>query len=216
MKILVIAGDYWHPMEVVRRGIEEMELDGDRYQCTFVEDAKDIVTVEMLNEHDLVIFAKANVVTPLNTSPMFGEGQGALSVEDYRSYVAKGGGLLSLHAGNTVGLPAWNALVGNHFIKHPPCCPVHVYPTKEHPILQGASAFTACDEHYELGGIAEDIDIFLQSDSQQGGTQIAGYTRLLEKGRVCVLTPGHTMASWREPAFRRIFQNALDWCCRRM
>ena len=57
MKILVLAGDYWHPMEVVKRGIERMNLDPERYEFDFVEDAKDIVTKE---EWHPVYFANVN------------------------------------------------------------------------------------------------------------------------------------------------------------
>lgn len=44
MRILVIGGDYWHPFEVVRRGLAG--LPGAEFD--FVEDAKDILTPSML------------------------------------------------------------------------------------------------------------------------------------------------------------------------
>ncbi len=212
MKILVIAGDFWHPMEVVRRGIENMHLDPAVYQFDFIEDAKDIMTKELLDESDLVVFAKANVIGSYNTAKMFEPGNAALAVADYQNYVENGKAILSVHAGNTVDQADWQAFVGNRFIRHPARCDVRVYPTQQHPITNGAGEFTEIDEHYILGDIAQDIDVFLQSDSAEGGTQIAGYTKIVGEGKVCVLTPGHTMNAWGNPEFVKIFKNAIDWC----
>ena len=215
MKILVIAGDYWHPLEVVKRGIERMDLDPEKYEFDFVEDAKDIVTLDLLEEQDLVIFAKSNVIGEWNQTPMFEEGNAALSVADYRSWVEKGGAMLSVHAGNTGSLektPEWCDFVGNCFITHPARCDVRVYSAADHPITKDVEAFTEIDEHYELGSIAEDADVFLKSDSEEGGTQIAGYTRRIGQGKLCVLTPGHTMNVWKNKEFIKLFVNAIDWC----
>lgn len=215
MKILVIAGDYWHPIEVIKRGITKMGLDSQRYEFDFVEDAKDIVTSDFLMEHDVVVFAKSNVITAWNDAPMFEKDNGALSVSDYRSYVEKGGALLCLHAGNAETLektPEWCEFVGNYFITHPARCEVTVYPEKDHPITTGVENFSEVDEQYIIGGIAEDADVFLKSDSTMGGTQVAGYTRMIGKGKLCVITPGHTISVWQNKSFIKMFVNAMEWC----
>ena len=215
MKILVIAGDYWHPMELIRREIGQMEFEQSQYEFDFVEDAKDIVTMELLMKQKLVIFAKSNVIGAWNQTPMFEPGNAALAVEDYRRYVEQGGALLSVHAGNTGEAqtsPEWCDFVGNSFISHPARCEVHVYPVKEHPITRGVTGFTEVDEHYELGDISEDAEVFLESVSSKGGTQVAGYARRLGNGKLCVLTPGHTADVWNDTSFVTLFKNAIDWC----
>ena len=57
-----------------------------------------------------------------------------------------------------------------------------------------------------------DADIFMESVSEKGGTQPAGYTRLLGEGRLCALTPGHTLDVWENEQFMRMFTNAMEWC----
>lgn len=217
IKILVIAGDYWHPMEVIKRGIERMKLDPQKYEFDFVEDAKDIVTKELLEEQNLVIFAKSNVISEWNNTPMFKEGNAALTVADYRTYVENGGGLLSVHAGNTGALtevPEWCEFVGSCFITHPARCDVRVYPMYDHSVTEGVEDFTEVDEQYELGNVCEDANIFLKSFSAEGGVQVAGYTREIGKGKLCVLTPGHTMNVWGNTSFVKLFVNAMEWCVR--
>ena len=57
-----------------------------------------------------------------------------------------------------------------------------------------------------------DADIFMESVSEKGGTQPAGYTRLLGEGRLCALTPGHTLDVWENEQFMRMFTSAMEWC----
>ena len=135
---------------------------------------------------------------------------------DFQRYVEEGHGFLSLHAGNCFrkdDCPEMVDLIGNDFKYHPPQCPVTVRATKPHPVTRGAQAFTARDEHYVIDLCAGDADVFLESVSDTpAGRQIAGYTRLLGKGRLCVLTPGHTLSALSDPEYLKIIANALNWC----
>ena len=218
MKILVLAGDFWHPMELVKRGITKMGFDPDEYEFDFVEDAKDIVTKDLINEQDLIVFAKGNVLSSFNNDPMFKEGNGAPSIADYREFVENGGGLISVHAGNTGHMdrnPEWCEFVGNSFQGHPRRCDVEVYPVKEHFITEGVKPFTEMDEHYMLGDVPEDAEIIIESRSEAGGVQPAGFIRNIGKGKLFVLTPGHTMYVWGDKEFVKIFKNAVEFCARR-
>ncbi len=61
--------------------------------------------------------------------------------------------------------------------------------------------------------VADDADVFLESVSDTpAGTQPAGYTRLIGKGRLCVLTPGHTLSALSNPEYLKMIANALRWC----
>ena len=55
------------------------------------------------------------------------------------------------------------------------------------------------------------IDIFMKSISKKGGEQIAGYTKELGKGRICVLTPGHILDVWRKHEYLKLVYNAIEW-----
>jgi type 1 glutamine amidotransferase len=119
-------------------------------------------------------------------------------------------------------------LIGCRFLSHPNICPVTVQPIKRHPVTEGVESFCEIDEHYKIEIIASDIDIFLESHSPQQGdenkykeepyyntpasTCTAGYVRTQGKGRICVLTPGHTLTVWHNTFFQRLLANALKWC----
>ncbi|MDO5424088.1 MAG: ThuA domain-containing protein [Eubacteriales bacterium] len=215
-KILVLCDDVWHPAEVVKRGMRP--LAGQEYELDFVEDAKDILTPEMLEEYPLIICCKSNQLSAANVSPWFQEGITEVMAEDLRTYVERGGAFLSAHAGNAFTgekkeEKAYLDLVGNRFVSHPPRCEVTLKKVKEHPILEGvAETFSVRDEHYRIEMLAEDAEVFLHSVSEAGGVQAAGYTRNIGKGRLCVLTPGHILAVWQNPEFGKMFRNAIKWC----
>lgn len=78
------------------------------------------------------------------------------------------------------------------------------------PMVKGATSFTAMDEHYQMDA-NDDIDIFLYSTSPLS-KQAAGWTRKQGKGKVCVLTPGHTLDVWNHECFKTLLINCLNWC----
>ncbi len=214
-KILVICDDPWHPAEVIEKGIAN--LTGNNWNFDFVKDAKDILTPKMLDEYQLIINCKSNNLTNGNHASWFEPGVNEVMPKDFESYVANGGGFLSVHSGNSFKLEDnsdYCNFVGNYFINHPPRCSVTVKPVKDHPITKGIESFTERDEHYEIKIIADDAEILLESESEPGGTQPAGYVRNIGDGRLCVLTPGHILAVWQNPMYKKLLVNAINWCCK--
>ena len=215
-RILVLCDDIWHPAEVIEKGL--LPLAGDRYQFEFVKAAKDILTVEMIAEYPLILCCKGNGVTSGNPAPWFENTVTEVMGGEFRDYVERGGAFLSIHAGNVFtgdkdGVQEYNELVGNRFLSHPLRCEVLLKKEKEHPVMRGvAEEFSVRDEHYQIEILAQDADIFLTSHSAPGGSQVAGYTRQMGEGRLCVLTPGHTLSVWHNGEFRKILQNAMEWC----
>lgn len=216
VQVLVLCDDHWHPGEVIMRGLSD--LQDKEFHFDFVCDAKDILTPEMIRKYPVIMNCKGNVISAANTAPWFEDGVTEVGVKELAEYVKAGGGFLSVHAGNTAHRDTNNEyvdFVGNSFVTHPPRCEVKVTVEKEHPITEGVSDFIIRDEHYELGDIAEDADIFLKSSSEKGGTQIAGYVREMGQGRICVLTPGHIVAVWQDEMFRKLLLNAIRWAMRK-
>ncbi len=223
IKVLFLAGDYWHPVEIVRRGLSSFRDLLSGIQTDVVEDAKDILTPEMLRQYDVCVCAKANEITAANRNPWFEAGVTEVTPQTFRSWISEGHGFLSLHAGNSFfaedkGDPVFDGpnrdyieLVGNSFKNHPPRCPVTYTPLREHPVLRGVSAFTVRDEHYQLENLSDDRDVFLVSTSDTGLKQPAGYERVIGKGRLVVLTPGHTLAVWQNTDFQLMLSNALRY-----
>ena len=216
MKVLVLCDDLWHPAEVVLKGMEGLK-PLNKYEFDFVMTAKDILTPQLIREYPVIINAKGNAVNAANSAPWFEPTVTEVGPAEFREYVEAGGGFISLHAGNTFRVDSCREycdFVGNSFVTHPLRCPVTVEVTGEHPITRGVEAFQERDEHYELDHFAEDMEVFLETVSEPGGRQVAGYTRNIGAGRLCVLTPGHTLAIWKNRNFRKLLENAIDWCAK--
>ena len=212
MKILFLCGDKWHPAEVLIRGLSD--LAPGEIEFDFVEDAKDILTPELLKDYPVIINAKCDQLTAANDAGWFDEGVTEVMPADLKAYVEAGGGFIALHSGNSFfreGNQDYIGFVGNYFVRHPARCPVTVTPIGDHPIIRGIEPFTVRDEHYQIEVIAKDADIFLESTSETGGRQVAGYTRLIGDGRLCVLTPGHILGVFQDESFRKILKNAIHW-----
>ena len=215
-RILVICDDVWHPAEVIEKGM--LSFAADQYHFEFVKAAKDILTPEMIEEYPLIICCKSNNVTSGNPEPWFENTVTEVMGGEFRRYVEQGGAFLAVHSGNVFmgegdGVKEYTEFVGNRFLSHPLRCEVVLKKEKEHPIMYGVEEeFSIRDEHYQMEILAEDADIFLTSHSKTGGIQTAGYTREIGRGRLCVLTPGHTLSVWQNKEFQKIFLNAMEWC----
>ena len=211
--VLVLCDDIWHPAEVIEKGLADLQDKVAHFD--FVRDAKDILTPELIASYPLIMNCKSNNLTAGNEADWFEQGVTEVGPAEFEAYIRAGGGLLSVHAGNTYhedNCMEYAKLIGNAFVTHPPRCEVEISVTADHPVTAGVEDFTLRDEHYEIRMLAEDAQEILESRSLSGGRQTAGYVRTLGKGRICVLTPGHILAVWQHPMFRKLLINAMDWC----
>jgi type 1 glutamine amidotransferase len=169
-------------------------------------DNGETLSEDRLGKFPIAILARANLL---------GESGPWLTAESQAilpDYVRRGNGLMVVHGGlaRYESLPAMNALIGGAFIRHPQPCEVTVEPAERSLITKGVTPFAAPDEHYFVE-TESDVKIFLESRSSHG-VQPAGWTRCEDGGgRVCVLTPGHTLEMWLRPEFQKILLNALRW-----
>lgn len=211
-RILVLCDDLWHPAEIIERGIAALETE--RYAFDIVKTAKDILTPEYIARYPMILCCKSNCINQGNSAPWFEEGVTEVMPADFERYVRAGGGFLAVHSSLVYGENAeFGEMLGSAFVSHPPRCEVQVHVTQAaHPVAQGVEGFSARDEHYIIEMNAPDADVFLESTSEKGGRQTAGYTRTIGAGRICVLTPGHTLAVWENPQFQRLLLNAMAWC----
>jgi type 1 glutamine amidotransferase len=209
--ILVLCDDFWHPAEVIKRGLGSIKTG--EYSFDFVADAKDILYPEMLERYPAIINCKGNVLTSANNGVWFEEGVAEVGVAELEAYVKSGHGFLSLHSANTAkqGSP-YSRFVGNVFLGHPPRCQIQVEIGGPHPVLRGVENFSIRDEHYQLDCFAPDAVELFRTISETGGVQVGGYVREPGAGRLCVMSPGHILAVWEHPAYQKLILNALDWC----
>ncbi|RPJ49409.1 MAG: ThuA domain-containing protein [Chloroflexi bacterium] len=206
MRVLVLCDDYYHPAKVVRDGLGSMK--DECFSFDFIDNANDW-SAERMAQYPVVILSKSDSISQTDQhSWMSAETQQA-----FVDYVRQGKGLLAIHSG-TAGYKektALRKLLGGVFDQHPAQCPVTVEPDLNHPLAAGSAPFTVKDEHYFMLMDREDLNVFMISKSEHG-QQPAGWTRTEGEGRVCVLTPGHNLEVWTQPAFQAVIKNALNWC----
>ncbi len=206
MNVLVLCDDHWHPARTSRTGLAPLASAG--FTFDFVESVAGWSPAQM-DAYPVVLLTKSDNVSSADDTPWVTPAVEAA----FAAYVRKGGGLVVVHSG-TVGYGASETLrplIGGVFDKHPKQCPVTVTPLPDHALTTGVAAFTAQDEHYHMHYDGDDDAVFLNSTSEHG-TQPAGWTRQEGQGRVCVLTPGHNVEVWLQPAFQTLLTHALLWC----
>jgi type 1 glutamine amidotransferase len=210
--VLVIGGDRWHSIEIVRRGLSP--LAGDEFRFDFVENAKDILSPEMIREYQVIMICKQDIATSANYEHAWFDDVAEVTVAELKKYVDEGHGLMTVHAGTTFKTektPEFTEFVGNTFLTHPPRCDMHVEIVAGHPVTKGVEDFDIRDEHYQLDITAKDIDVLFKTSSQPGGNHIGGYAKTYGKGRICVMTPGHILSVWQHPQYRKLLSNAIKW-----
>ena len=210
MKVLVICDDFYHRGEVIKEGLDFLR---DEFDMTYAMDMSEYSFADKpLSGYNVVIIAKENLISNSNKDHWFDE-----NIEkQFEEYVSNGGGLIFLHAGAVLcrNFAILKSISGCAFINHPEQCVVDFNITSTHAIINGVEGFAEKDEHYFIDFTANDADIFLESVSPHG-TQPAGYARIHnERGRVCVLTPGHNLSVFQNGQYKKIIRNAVDWCAK--
>lgn len=217
MRVLVICDDLWHPGEIIVQGMKSFRVPGIDFDI--VMDAKDSLMPEDLKRYSVIMNCKCNNISGANTAPWFDPGVTEVGPAEFDKYVRQGGGFLSVHSGNAFyrenDCQEYIDFVGNYFVQHPPRCQVTVIPAGDHPITRDISPFTIRDEHYEIKTVVDGIIPILYTSSEAGGRQLGGYVREIGKGRICVLTPGHTLSVWRDPHYQKLLTQAICWCAKR-
>lgn len=207
-RALVLCDDTWHPGEVVRRGLGKLGASGFAFE--FLEDGAAWSPARMA-EFPVVVLAKSNIVSARDQRSWLTAG----SQRAFQDYVRRGNGLVVIHSGAAgyAEFPAMREVTGGAFLRHPPECAVTVEPKAGHPLAGDLASFTIRDEHYFVELADAQADVFLHTRSEHG-VQPAGWTRTEDKGRVCVLTPGHNLEVWLHPAFQKLLSNALRWAAK--
>lgn len=204
MRVLVLCDDRWHPAATPRAGLKPLE---DAYTFDWIEHAGEW-SAERMDDYPVVLLTKSNNMSSTDTTPWM-----TPPVEEaFRAYIRRGNGLLVIHSGSAEykDTPVLRGLLGGVFDMHPPQCDVTLKPQGDHPVVAGVEPFTVFDEHYFMAFDDQQADVFLTSTSEHG-EQPAGWMRREGDGRVCVLTPGHNLPVWLEPAYQTIIRNALRW-----
>ncbi|MDR1530653.1 MAG: ThuA domain-containing protein [Clostridiales bacterium] len=202
--VFVVWDDMYHP-EKTYAGITRKLFGGPEWELQTSYIAEDIIKLE--KAPDLMV--NFTIGRPDGVKEFGYTQQGIL-----KKMVEDGMGIMYVHAGLACiqeYTPAYEISLG-HFASHPqPHYPTRVCPLpgSEHPILTGITPFEEPDEHYFCKVDIEKAVPFLCSISV-AGTEIAGWTQELGKGRVCCLTPGHTEEMLAK--MEKLLENSAKWC----
>ena len=207
-KLLVICHDYWHPGDIVQQGLAFLETE-NQYDLTTLRNMEDIdLSAFDFDDYHAVLVCKDN----RNSYEDAGEWLTEAIARKFTTYVETGGCLVVLHAGIVApnSTPIFKELVGCGFEMHPEQCPVTYLPTGTTDITDNVNAFTEHDEHYKINIYADDITVFLDSESQFF-TEVAGYYRIVGTGIVIVMSPGHNLPVWLNPEYQKLLKNTLEF-----
>ena len=225
MKILLFCEDFYHPRHLAEEGTRL--LVKNCVTLDIIDDATNL-NPAVFENYDVIILSKSdNVSKAKHKDPWKTPEVQAAFVK----FVENGGGLLVVHSGIVCeygGAEVLEELIGCRFVWHPNDCPVTVGVLKNHPVTAGVKIFTETDEHYHAEITSADADILAASfaDAQGNPAEYKSepyfnapahiapcvFVRTQGKGRVCVLTPGHTEKVWKNPEFQRLLENAMKWC----
>jgi type 1 glutamine amidotransferase len=133
-------------------------------------------------------------------------------VEALVKWVQGGGALLASHAATTSANlnPALKTLMGGVFVSHPPQFTFTVYPFfRQHPIVDGVSAFAVYDEFYEE--ICEpSVDVHMIA-VDRGVAYPMVWSKSEGKGRVAHVAIGHDAKVWSLESYQRLILQTIDW-----
>ena len=205
--VLATLGDYYHCSDQLLEAIRATTLPEGA--GPFVLRYPDVPDRSAFTRHELIIFAMMGRLRPNESDAHWMDEPAQQTLADH---VAAGAGLLVLHSG-TASHPTngpLRALVGGHFVQHPPEHPeVTITPVADHPVTRGVDSFSHPDEHYFMD-LDDDITPLLRATSVLGD-QPAGWCREHGEGRVAVIVPGHTREMLEEPMLHRLLSNASAW-----
>jgi len=133
-------------------------------------------------------------------------------------FVARGGGLVLLHAATWYNWPDWpeynRVLVGGGTRSHESYGEFAVRVTAEHPVTAGVPrSFSVRDELYRFEPDPEaGSEVLAVGTSLTSGAEFPVlWTRTHGQGRLVALTLGHDGAAHEHAAFRTLLQNAVRW-----
>ena len=202
--VLVIWNDMYHPEKTYTDVVHRL-FDREGWDLTTTYSARDLLKMD--KAPDLAVHL--TIGRPDGESDLTTE-----ELEQIQNMVENGMNAIYMHAGLACiadGTPAFEMARGR-FASHPePHNPVFLcaLPGIAHPIMRGVEPFESPDEHYFCKVDVQRVQPFMASISIQG-TEIAGWTHQLGKGRVCGITPGHN-APMLDKMFT-LLSNAALWC----
>jgi hypothetical protein len=223
LRNLVIFGGIYHPFaEAARALADALAETGVRSDLT--DDVEGALA--RLPEYDLVtVYAlRWRMLDDPKYAPFRAEYAMSLSAAGraaFGTHLSTGGALLALHTACICfdDWPGWGEMLGARWrwgqSFHPPQQTVHVHvEDPAHPICAGVADFVVEDEIFHaLEPTAALQPLLSARAAPDAPEQPLMWARCHGDGRVVYDALGHTVESIRQPAHRRILQQAVGWLC---
>ncbi len=127
------------------------------------------------------------------------------------SFVEQGGALLILHNGISIQRQEeLEVMMGGKFLTHPPMEEI-TFKVKPHVITHGCADFCLSEEPYQFELVEDDKEVFMEY-IYRGKGYVAGWSKVVGKGRLVFLTPGHTPEIFDTPEYITLIQKSMEWC----
>jgi len=204
MKKALIIGTYinppYHPFQQVDQ--ELTEILSPSFHLTVTDDLACLLSMEEADCDLLVSYLdRFDDVLP----------EGTAEVVD--AFVRHGGGLLCLHNGISLQTdPRLYSLIGGRFTGHPPQADLSFLPDSK-GFLKDLPGFILSEEPYQFQMFGNDVTPLLHYTYREK-SHSGGWCRTEGKGRIAFLAPGHSVQTFRVPAFREMIRQCAEWATR--
>ncbi|TDO85271.1 trehalose utilization protein [Halanaerobium saccharolyticum] len=205
-KVLALVGDYYHPSDYLKQALKM--IIKNNYQLDIYSNHQE-VDWEGLMKYDVLILATWGKINDPEDEAYWLDQYHEKKIDQF---LAEGGKLFLVHSG-TASYPKdglFREIAGGHFIQHPEEHPqITVKAAADNSLTQGIKDFEITDEQYFMD-VDPEVEIFLKAESDQFGESTAGWCKNYKKGKVIVLTPGHTLEVFEEEMMQKLINNILE------
>ncbi|MEX2461819.1 MAG: ThuA domain-containing protein [Paenibacillaceae bacterium] len=204
-KKAILLGDYtnppYHPL--------------DRMERTLIDILKDQITVVGTEDYDILQADNLNNIhLCISYTDCWNKQVTSAQAAGLLSYVSNGGGLLVLHTGISLqNKYELCQMIGAKFTGHPPLQKLQfeIAAAAEHEILDGFEPFSFEDEPYQFDFDPFTEKMVLFEYTYENQRWPAAWVHEFGLGRIVYLMPGHTVAAFHDPTYRKILRNSVEW-----
>lgn len=207
-KVLALVGDYYHPSDYLKQALR-LIIKKD-YHLDIYSNHREI-NWDGLMEYDILILATWGKINDPEDE--------AYWLDEYHEkridqFLAEGGKLFLIHSG-TASYPKdglFRKISGGHFVEHPDDSPeITLETVGDNALTTGIEDFVIEDEQYFMDVDRKDVRVFLKARSNEFGESTAGWIKKYKKGKVIVLTPGHSLEVFEKEMMRKLINNILEF-----
>ena len=236
-----LIGDRYHNSDYIRTALGKTLVHGLGLTIDFTDEVESLNEENLKDYQMLIIFrdgmiwpdgyGAGHAATPNVSEPPVPaiESKSVYWMTDEQGAAVKGfvessGVALFYHNSTYIaaGNKIFRGVLGAATEGHPPVRPFKVKITNsDHPITRGVGDFIVTDEQHFMTLDTLPGHVFMRSVNEDGlthndlGTSCeAGWAYDYGKGRVCYLSPGHTIPALWNPTYEKIQQNAVRWLLR--